>query len=251
MNDATPILEITNVEKHFGGLAALDGVNLKINSGKLTAIIGPNGAGKTTLFNVITGTLPTSSGNVRFQGKQITGKAVHEINKMGLARTLQIKSVFSGMTVLENLWIAAQSRDGIFKPFQSAHKLKRANETAERLCEELGLIHIANQEASNLSYGDIALLEMGLALATEPKLLLLDEPICGMGPAETEQTVQKIQDLSQKIDIVIIEHDIEVVFDISEDIIVMNLGKILARGSPTEISNNVEVRVAYLGDEDA
>ena len=138
MNAATPILEIINVERHFGGLAALDDVNVNVNSGKLTAIIGPNGAGKTTLFNVVTGTLPTSAGQVRFQGKKITGKAVHEINKLGLARTLQIKSVFSGMTVLENLWIAAQSRDGIFKPFQRAKNLKRATETAERLCEELG-----------------------------------------------------------------------------------------------------------------
>jgi branched-chain amino acid transport system ATP-binding protein len=246
-----PILEIADIERHFGGLAALDGVNVSVNSGKLTAIIGPNGAGKTTLFNVITGTLPASAGQVKFQGQDITKKAVHEINKLGLARTLQIKSVFNGMTVLENLWIAAQSRDGVFKPFQRATNSKRANETADRICEEMGLAHLANQEASNLSYGDIALLEMGLALATEPKLLLLDEPICGMGPAETEQTVQKIQDLANKIDIVIIEHDIEVVFDISEDIIVMNLGKVLARGTPNEIANNAEVRAAYLGDADA
>ncbi len=246
-----PVLEIANVEKHFGGLAALDGVNVSIESGKLTAIIGPNGAGKTTLFNVITGILPASAGLVKFQGQEITGQPVHEISKLGLARTLQIKSVFSGMTVRENLWIAAQSRDGVFKPFQPASKSKHANETADRVCEELGLSALANQEASNLSYGDIALLEIGLALATEPKLLLLDEPICGMGPAETEQTVEKIQSLSKQIDIVIIEHDIEVVFDISEDIIVMNLGKVLARGTPEEIAKDTEVRTAYLGDDDA
>lgn len=246
-----PVLEFTNVEKHFGGLVALDGVNAAVESGKLTAIIGPNGAGKTTLFNVITGIIPASAGQLKFQGKDITGKPVHEISRLGLARTLQIKSVFNGMTVRENLWIAAQSRDGVFKPFQRASKSKRANETADRICEELGLSAFANQEASNLSYGDIALLEIGLALATEPKLLLLDEPICGMGPAETEQTVEKIQELAKRIDIVIIEHDIEVVFDISEDIIVMNLGQILARGAPKEIANDVAVRAAYLGDDDA
>ena len=246
-----PILEITDIQKNFGGLAALGGVNAAVTSGKLTAIIGPNGAGKTTLFNVITGILPASAGTVKFQGQNITGKPVHEISRLGMARTLQIKSVFNGMTVRENLWIAAQSRDGVFKPFQSADKSKHANEPAERICEELGLTSLVDQEASNLSYGDIALLEIGLALATEPKLLLLDEPICGMGPAETEQTVHKIQDLSKRIDIVIIEHDIEVVFDISDDIIVMNLGKVLARGAPEEIAKDPEVRAAYLGDDDA
>ncbi len=246
-----PVLEILDIEKHFGGLVALDGVNASIQSGKLTAIIGPNGAGKTTLFNVITGIIPASAGFVKFQGQEITGQPVHEISKLGMARTLQIKSVFSGMTVRENLWIAAQSREGVFKPFQPTRKSKHANETADRICEELGLSALFDQEASNLSYGDVALLEIGLALATEPKLLLLDEPICGMGPAETEQTVEKIRSLSKRIDIVIIEHDIEVVFDISEDIIVMNLGKVLARGTPDEIAKNMEVRAAYLGDEDA
>ena len=246
-----PVLEILDIEKHFGGLVALDGVNASIQSGKLTAIIGPNGAGKTTLFNVITGIIPASAGFVKFQGQEITGQPVHEISKLGMARTLQIKSVFSGMTVRKNLWIAAQSREGVFKPFQPTRKSKHANETADRICEELGLSALFDQEASNLSYGDVALLEIGLALATEPKLLLLDEPICGMGPAETEQTVEKIRSLSKRIDIVIIEHDIEVVFDISEDIIVMNLGKVLARGTPDEIAKNMEVRAAYLGDEDA
>lgn len=247
---ATPILEIENIEKHFGGLAALDGVNAGVESGKLTAIIGPNGAGKTTLFNVITGILAPSAGRVKFLGQDITNKPVHEISKLGMARTLQIKSVFHGMTVRENLWIAAQSRDGVFKPFQPAKAQARANQKADELCEELGLGHLVDQEAANLSYGDIALLEIGIALATEPKLLLLDEPICGMGPSETEQTVAKIRDLAKRIDIVIIEHDIEVVFDISDEIIVMALGKVLARGTPDEIAKNAEVRTAYLGDDD-
>jgi len=247
---SSPILEIQGIEKHFGGLAALDGVNAQVQSGKLTAIIGPNGAGKTTLFNVISGILPPSAGQVNFLGHDISNKPVHEISRLGLARTLQIKSVFSGMTVRENLWIAAQSREGVFKPFQRANSSTRANQTADNLCEELGLAHLAEQDAANLSYGDIALLEIGIALATEPKLLLLDEPICGMGPAETKQTVEKIVELSKRIDIVIIEHDIEVVFDISEEIIVMAMGKVLARGTPEEIAENAEVRTAYLGDDD-
>ena len=249
MSDA--ILEIDAIEKHFGGLAALGGVNADVKKGRLTAIIGPNGAGKTTLFNVVTGILAPSAGRIRFLGQDITHKPVHEISRLGLARTLQIKSVFPGMTVLENLWIAAQSRDGVFKPFRAAAAQRRANKVAADLCEELGLGPLANQQAANLSYGDVALLEIGIALATEPKLLLLDEPICGMGPAETEQTVAKIKELAARIDIVIIEHDIEVVFDISDEIIVMALGKVLARGTPAEIAVNAEVRTAYLGDDDA
>lgn len=248
---ATPILEIDGVEKHFGGLAALGGVHATVDSGKLTAVIGPNGAGKTTLFNVVTGILNPSAGSIRFMGKDITNSSVHEISRLGLARTLQIKSVFHGMTVRENLWIAAQSRLGIFRPFTSMKACRVANERADALLEELQLTHLASQEAVNLSYGDVALLEIGIALATEPKLLLLDEPICGMGPAETERTVEKIRELSKRIDIVIIEHDIEVVFDISDDIIVMALGTVLARGTPAEISENADVRAAYLGDDDA
>jgi len=249
MSDA--ILQIDAIEKHFGGLAALGGVNADVKKGKLTAIIGPNGAGKTTLFNVITGILAPSAGRIRFMDQDITHKPVHEISRLGLARTLQIKSVFPGMTVMENLWIAAQSRDGVFKPFRPAALQRKANKVAGDLCEELGLGPLADQQAANLSYGDVALLEIGIALATEPKLLLLDEPICGMGPAETEQTVAKIKELARRIDIVIIEHDIEVVFDISDEIIVMALGKVLARGTPAEIAVNAEVRSAYLGDDDA
>ena len=246
-----PILEIADVEKHFGGLAALGGVNATVESGRLTAIIGPNGAGKTTLFNVVTGILAPSAGTIRFLGRDITRSSVHEISRLGLARTLQIKSVFHGLTVRENLWIAAQSREGVFKPFANAKTCRRANEQADALLEELALTRLASQQAANLSYGDVALLEIGIALATEPKLLLLDEPICGMGPAETERTVEKIRELSKRIDIVIIEHDIEVVFDISDEVIVMTLGKVLARGTPAEIAANAEVRTAYLGDDDA
>ncbi len=245
-----PLLEIDNVSKRFGGLSAIDGASISLASGKLHAIIGPNGAGKTTLFNVISGTLKPTSGRIRFLGRDITNEPVHRISRLGLARTLQIKSVFPGMTVRENLWIAAQSRDGVFKPFAKAKNANRANEKADALCAELGLSELAEQKAANLSYGDIALLEIGLSLATDPKLLLLDEPICGMGPAETEQTVAKIQELSKRIDIIIIEHDIEVIFNIADDIIVMAQGRVLARGTADEISNNADVRTAYLGDDD-
>jgi len=245
-----PLLEVNDVSKKFGGLSALDGVNLSLETGKLHAIIGPNGAGKTTFFNVITGTLPVSGGRIKFLGDDITDDAVHQISHRGLARTLQIKSVFGNMTVRENLWIAAQSRDGVFSVFKSWKKCTRAAEKADAVSEQLGLTSLVDQMASNLSYGDVALLEIGLALATDPKLLLLDEPICGMGPAETEQTVAKIQEISKHINIIIIEHDIEVVFKIADKITVMANGAVLAQGKPNEIAENPDVRTAYLGDDD-
>ena len=245
-----PLLEVNDVSKRFGGLSALDGVNLSLEAGKLHAIIGPNGAGKTTFFNVITGTLPVSGGRIKFFGDDITDDTVHQISHRGLARTLQIKSVFGNMTVRENLWIAAQSRDGVFSVFKSWKKCTRAAEKADAVCEQLGLTSLADQMASNLSYGDVALLEIGLALATDPKLLLLDEPICGMGPAETEQTVAKIQEISKHINIIIIEHDIEVVFKIADEITVMANGAVLAQGKPKDIAENPDVRTAYLGDDD-
>jgi len=247
---AIPLLEIDNITKSFGGLHAIDGASMSLPSGKLHAIIGPNGAGKTTLFNVISGTLKPTSGHIKFHGRDITNEPVHRISHLGLARTLQVKSVFSGLTVHENLWIAAQSRKGVFKLFTCTKNLHYANEKADTLCEELGLGELANQKAANLSYGDVALLEIGLALATDPKLLLLDEPVCGMGPAETEQTVAKIQELAKRIDIIIIEHDMEVIFNIADNIIVMAQGRVLASGTSDEISNNADVRVAYLGDDD-
>ncbi len=245
-----PLLEIGNITKSFGGLHAIDGASMSLPSGKLHAIIGPNGAGKTTLFNVISGTLKPTSGHIKFLGRDITNEPVHRISHLGLARTLQVKSVFPGLTVHENLWIAAQSRKGVFNPFTCAKNLHYANEKADTLCKELGLAGLANQKAANLSYGDVALLEIGLALATDPKLLLLDEPVCGMGPAETEQTVAKIQELAKRIDIIIIEHDMEVIFNIADNIIVMAQGRVLASGTSDEISNNADVRVAYLGDDD-
>lgn len=248
--NAVPLIEIDDVSKRFGGLKALDSVNMSLAPRKLHAIIGPNGAGKTTLFNVITGTLPASSGRIRFQGQDITEETVHAISRLGLARTLQIKSVFSNLTVRENLWIAAQSRDGVFAPFKNWRRCRRANERADQVLEELGLVNLADQTAANLSYGDLALLEIGLAAATDPRLMLLDEPICGMGPAETEQTVAKIKEIAQRIEIIIIEHDIEVVFNIADEITVMTNGYVLATGTPDEISSHPEVRAAYLGEDD-
>lgn len=246
----TALLEIKGLSKHFGGLKALNRVDFALEADRLHAIIGPNGAGKTTLFNVVTGTLPPTSGRVVFRGRDITNLAPHRISHMGLARTLQIKSVFDALTVEDNIWIAAETRRGVFRPFA---RLRDDHETAEKVesvLEETGLGEMRGEVAGTLSYGDVALLEIGIALATEPSLLLLDEPICGMGPAETKSTIARIRKLSKRIDVIIIEHDMPTVFDLADEITVMVQGQVLAKGAPEEIANNKAVKEAYLGDEE-
>ena len=247
---ATPVLKIDNLTKRFGGLTAVDNLSLSLASGRLHAIIGPNGAGKTTLFNLISGFIPADSGRVELLGRDISGLQTYRINRLGMARTLQIKSVFNKMSVEDNLWIAVQARTGNFNPLRKAASFGATRDKVHALLEEIGLERHARRDAGTLSYGDIALLELGIALASEPRLLLLDEPICGMSPGETASTVNKIRELSAKVDIIIIEHDMEVVFDIAEDIIVMAQGAMLARGAPREISQNPLVREAYLGQPD-
>jgi branched-chain amino acid transport system ATP-binding protein len=247
------ILRTENLTKRFGGLTAVDNLSLSLPSGRLHAIIGPNGAGKTTFFNLVSGMLPLTSGKVFFRGQEITGLKPHEISRLGIKRTLQIKSVFPQMTVAENLWITRQAAQRFLHPFRAASRDIETRNRVEQTLQEIGMTALAERTAGTLSYGDVALLEIGMALISEPKLLLLDEPTCGMSPAETERAVEKIKELARKIDIIIIEHDMEVVFGIAQDITVMAQGAILASGSPQQIANDESVREAYLGrpeDED-
>ena len=248
-----PVLRTENLTKRFGGLIAVNNLNLSIPSGRLHAIIGPNGAGKTTFFNLVSGLLAADSGRVFFKGRDITGLKPHEVSRLGIKRTMQIKSVFPQLTVAENLWVTRHATNQTLHPFRSAARDPATRERVELTLEQIGLRALAHRSAGTLSYGDIALLEMGMALISDPQLLLLDEPTCGMSPAETERAVEKIKQLTRKIDIVIIEHDMSVVFEIAEDITVMTQGEILASGSPDEISGDERVREAYLGrpeDED-
>ena len=248
-----PVLAIEGLTKRFGGLTAVDNFTLAFAPRRLHAIIGPNGAGKTTLFNLISGFLPSDEGRVFFAGQEISRLKPHKISRLGISRTLQVKSVFGQLSVSDNLWITAQAQRGVMNPFRPTASYRQTCEKVERVLEQLGLTALANRQAGTLSYGDIALLEIGMAIAAEPKLLLLDEPICGMSPAETERTVVKIRELAQTIDIVLIEHDMEVVFEIADDITVMAQGAVLASGSPKQIAADERVREAYLGrpeDED-
>ena len=247
---STPILSTEGLTKQFGGLAAVNELNLSFEGSRVHAIIGPNGAGKTTLFNLISGLLPPTSGRVFFRGRDITGIKPHQISRLGIKRTLQIKSVFPKLTVAENLWITRRAGHGFLHPFRSAESDRGTTEEVQRTLEQIGLSALAKRQAGTLSHGDVALLEIGMAVISEPRLLLLDEPTCGMSPAETERVVSKIRQLVRSVDIIIIEHDMEVVFGIADDIVVMAQGAVLARGSPREIAADERVREAYLGPEE-
>jgi branched-chain amino acid transport system ATP-binding protein len=243
-------LRIEGLTKRFGGLVAVDNVSLALDSRRLHAIIGPNGAGKTTLFNLICGFLPADAGRVHFDGRNITGLKPHQVSRLGIARTLQIKSVFNRLTVAENLWIAAHAHRRFLHPFRAAARDRATQQKVDAILAQVGLQALAQREAGTLAYGDVALLEIAIALAQEPRLLLLDEPICGMSPAETERTVDKIKELAARIDIVIIEHDMEVVFEVADDITVMAQGAVLASGTPKQVAADERVREAYLGRPD-
>lgn len=248
-----PILETRNLTKRFGGLIAVDNLSLSLPSRRLHAIIGPNGAGKTTLFNLISGLLTPDGGRVLFRGRDITGLKPHEISRLGIKRTLQIKSIFHQLSVADNLWITYSASNRFLHPFRDASNDRNARERVDQALEQIGLTALAGRPAGTLSYGDVALLEIGMALISDPQLLLLDEPTCGMSPAETDRAVAKIRDMARSIDIIIIEHDMPVVFEIADDVTVMAQGAVLASGSAAEISENERVREAYLGrpeDED-
>ncbi len=241
------ILRIEGLSKRFGGLTAVNNLSVDFAAGRLHAVIGPNGAGKTTLFNLITGLLRNDSGRIFFRDRDITGMKPHEISRLGVKRTMQIKSVFNQLTVSENLWITRQSARRFLHPFRPASRDRETRQHVEQVLEQMDMTRLARQNAGTLSYGDVAMLEIGMALISEPQLLLLDEPICGMSPAETERAVTKIQELARSIGIIIIEHDMEVVFGIADDITVLAQGGLLVSGTPKEIAENEQVREAYLG----
>jgi|SRR5215471_5013521 branched-chain amino acid transport system ATP-binding protein len=248
-----PVLRLDGLTKRFGGLTAVDRVSLSFAPGTLHAVIGPNGAGKTTLFNLISGLLPADGGRIFFRGRDITGLKPHEVSRLGIKRTLQVKSVFPRLSVAENLWITAQAKQRFLNPLRSAGRYRETREKVERTLDQIGLAALASRAAGTLSYGDVALLEIGMAIISDPELLLLDEPICGMSPAETERAVEKIRALALEVDIIIIEHDMQVVFGLASDITVMAQGGVLASGTPQQIAEDERVREAYLGrpeDED-
>ncbi len=234
------VLELQGVTRRFGGLVAVDGVTLSIGRG-ITAVIGPNGAGKTTLFDLMCGLRPLSAGRIRLPA--------HKRARLGMARTLQIKSVFGGLSVRENLWIAARQKRAPLSVFQRASRDAETSGTVDRILADTGLETKADLAASSLAYGDVALLEIAMALATSPRLLLLDEPVCGMSPAETQAVSERIRSIGARTDVVLIEHDMEMVLTLAQRVIVLAQGRLLADGTPHEIARNPAVMEAYLGSD--
>jgi branched-chain amino acid transport system ATP-binding protein len=241
------ILKLVDVNKAFGGLLAVNKVNLSVEKGELRALIGPNGAGKTTLLNLINGTLPVSGGHIFFKEKEITNLSPHRISHTGIARTLQITSLFSGLTVYENIWTAVQSRKKFFNPFIRALKWQDVKEKTDSMLELTGLKDKAPLICSELSYGDQRILEMGIALSTEPKLLLLDAPTAGLNSQESMGLVKKMRSMLSGQTIILVEHDMGVVMELADNISVLHYGSIIAEGPPDEIKENEEVKKVYLG----
>jgi len=241
------ILKTVNLTKNFGGLCAVLDVNFSVKEGDHQSIIGPNGAGKSTFFKLITGDLKPSSGQITFLDKDITFLPSTVISHLGIAVAYQITNIFPMLTVFENIRVAAQSRKTTFNLWAKASSLRDCSEKSLAILEEINLYGMKDAMAENLSHGDRKRLEIGIALATQPRLLLLDEPTAGLSPKETRETIELIKRIGKNLTIVMVEHKMKVVMEVSNKITVLHYGKVLAQGKPDEIRNNQEVRKVYLG----
>jgi branched-chain amino acid transport system ATP-binding protein len=230
----------------FGGLAALNGVNLSVRRGEIRAIIGPNGAGKSTFFNCLTGVLRPTSGRVLFNGADITGLPPNLISRAGIARSYQITNILPNATTLENVRIAAQSRRHGWRMLNHYSVFRDIIDRAEAVLAAVGLARKAHELAANLSHGEQRNLEIGIALATEPQLLCLDEPTAGMSAAETHESMQLVRRIAKDLTILIVEHDMQVVMELAQRITVLHYGEVQAEGTPAEIQQNPRVLEVYL-----
>jgi branched-chain amino acid transport system ATP-binding protein len=251
---SAPILKIEMLSVRFGGLAALSQVDFELERGTIHAIIGPNGAGKSTFFNCLTGVLRPTGGRIIFDGEEITGLQSNAISQKGIARSYQITNILANASALENVRIAAQSRRHGWNMIAHHGAFADINEKAERALHSVGLLAKAEELAGNLSHGEQRNLEIGIALATEPKLLCLDEPTAGMSQGETDETKELVRRIGKEstaggtagLSILIVEHDMQVVMELCDRISVLHYGAILAEGTPEEIQNNPKVLEVYL-----
>jgi len=243
------ILKTENLTKSFGALTAVNAVSLDIEAGSLHSIIGPNGAGKTTLFNLLTGTFSPTSGRIVFDGKEITGTPAHRVAHLGLARSYQRTSVFPAFSLLDNVWIAAFATGRSWKGllWKEASSYSEVTERALQALADVGLSGKSHQLAREISHGEQRQLELAIALAAAPRVLLLDEPAAGLSPDETRKMVALVRALKGRYTIVLIEHKMDIIMSVSDRISVMHFGALIAEGSPAEIQRNPDVRRAYLG----
>ena len=243
------LLETRAITKSFGALTAVNAVSLGIEAGSLHSIIGPNGAGKTTLFNLLSGTFPPTSGKIIFDRKDITGTPANRVAHLGLARSYQRTTVFPAFSLFDNVWVAAfatgKSWNGLM--WKPANDFPEASERARQALRDVGLESKANQLAREISHGEQRQLELAIALAAAPRVLLLDEPAAGLSPDETRKMVALVRALKGRYTIVLIEHKMDIIMSVSDRISVMHFGSLIAEGTPAEIQKNPEVRRAYLG----
>ncbi len=246
------LLETRDLRKQFGGLTAVDDVTFQVDRGETRAVIGPNGAGKSTLINCITGMLKPTAGSVYFDDEEITGMEPHVAVQTGISKSFQTASIFPNMTVKENVEIAALAAEhGSFQLnfFRDRSSFEEVHRISERMLDAVGLLKHRDQTAGSLPYGDKRRLEIAIALASEPEMLFMDEPTAGMSPEETNSTVDLIEELQDDLGltILIVEHDMEIIFRIADRILVLNRGRVIADGTPDEVRDNEDVQEAYLG----
>jgi len=247
---AEPLLRVDQLVRRFGGILATDHVSLEVARGELHAIIGPNGAGKTTLISQLTGQLMPHEGRILLAGRDITRVPPYRRSGLGLARSFQITSLLPDFTAADNVALAAQAHDGhSFHFWGNARKVRHLREAAQAALDRVGLGHRADVVVSRLSHGEQRELELAVALATRPQLLLLDEPMAGLGMTESARMVQLLQEVRREVAIVLVEHDMNAVFALADRISVLVYGRVIASGTPSEIRSNDEVKRAYLGDQ--
>jgi branched-chain amino acid transport system ATP-binding protein len=244
-----PLLETKSITKSFGALTAVNGVSLAVEAGSLHSIIGPNGAGKTTLFNLLTGTFAPTSGKIIFDQREITGTPANRVAHLGLARSYQRTTVFPAFSLFDNVWVSAfaTSKKKTGLAWRNAHRYPEVEARARQALKDVGLAEKSEQLAREISHGEQRQLELALALAANPRVLLLDEPAAGLSPDETRKMVALVRALKGRYTIVLIEHKMDIIMSVSDRISVMHFGSLIAEGTPAEIQKNAEVRRAYLG----
>lgn len=241
------VLETRGLSVNFGGLKAVDQVDVAIHRSGITSIIGPNGAGKSTFYNLVTGAIRPTAGQVFLEGREITGTPTHKLSRLGLSRSFQITNLFPQSTVFENLRLAAHILEPASRALLPVRNSRRAHAKTEELIERFGLAAKATEMAGHLSHGEQRRLEIAVALACEPRILILDEPTQGMSHTDTEEASQMVRKLGEDMTIVLIEHDIDLVMDLSKTVIVLHQGRKLAEGAPQDVRANKDVQTAYFG----